>query len=592
MRERFALLELLASVIVGGYALIRLWRVRHRQSPRLAYAAIVSFVGVALSLSALRLGGTYLATAVLVPLIIFALTQIPLTVFENRKDAIRPAALLIAAVVLQMVSGLGGTKQTSTWWDSAVFLMQFIGIVPLIAAYYLLFRAGWAVKAWWGVGLNPVTVAAVLPAFVQTHPKDGWVPARRFLFWLGFTFGPEVIDAALAGREPLFAVGYLLFTIGGLAAMGAFVWILGTVLRRRWWSLARPVLTLAVSAAVAVAGMLMFGDLVFRRDAWAVAGRTLGDRALGCTGNRRHAALLMALSKRPLPPQLKPVAVRAGELAERGTHDPAVAYLLAQASTLVYMGPCSILRTTEEWGDSRLRVVPVGSSSPVKSADGECHDSPGRDQAVILAHDDAIVVAFRGTNQFANWATNLSFVPRTLLQQQWTHRGFEDAFERLSEPLLGALQEVRNNNQSVWLTGHSLGGALAILAAERFERAGIPVEAVYTFGQPRAVSEAVATKLNERFPAYFRFVMHGDAVPNLGTPGAIHAGKLRYIDTLGKLHSSVSFKVSTMDSLCAGPFRPIESHGMTHYLDTMQIMLIEAAERAGRIPAVVTSARW
>jgi hypothetical protein len=44
MIDRFAFLALLVGFVVGVYALVSLWRIRHRQSPRLAYAAIVSVV--------------------------------------------------------------------------------------------------------------------------------------------------------------------------------------------------------------------------------------------------------------------------------------------------------------------------------------------------------------------------------------------------------------------------------------------------------------------------------------------------------------------------------------------------------------------
>lgn len=35
-----------------------------------------------------------------------------------------------------------------------------------------------------------------------------------------------------------------------------------------------------------------------------------------------------------------------------------------------------------------------------------------------------------------------------------------------------------------------------------------------------------------------------------------------------------------MDGVCAGPFGPIESHGMVHYLSTMQLRLLEAVREA------------
>ena len=41
---------------------------------------------------------------------------------------------------------------------------------------------------------------------------------------------------------------------------------------------------------------------------------------------------------------------------------------------------------------------------------------------------------------------------------------------------------------SVWYTGHSLGGALASLATAQMRRQEVPVDGLYTFGQPRTGS--------------------------------------------------------------------------------------------------------
>jgi hypothetical protein len=70
----------------------------------------------------------------------------------------------------------------------------------------------------------------------------------------------------------------------------------------------------------------------------------------------------------------------------------------------------------------------------------------------------------------------------------------------------------------VWITGHSLGGALALLAAWRFKRKFIPVHQVYTFGAPMVGNQETSDAIDRELPdRIFRFVNTEDPVPKLPT---------------------------------------------------------------------------
>ena len=123
------------------------------------------------------------------------------------------------------------------------------------------------------------------------------------------------------------------------------------------------------------------------------------------------------------------------------------------------------------------------------------------------------------------------------------HRGFGEAIAALYQDdrfntLLASLKD-----KPVWFTGHSLGAALATLAARR-GGAGNP-QGLYTFGSPRVGIAAFATALAEAFPRpCFRFVHGSDIVTALppATPMASYraVGELQYISERGELQQDAT----------------------------------------------------
>lgn len=80
------------------------------------------------------------------------------------------------------------------------------------------------------------------------------------------------------------------------------------------------------------------------------------------------------------------------------------------------------------------------------------------------------------------------------------------------------LAEFRTDGQTVWFTGHSLGGALAMLAGARMylEEPRLRADGVYTYGQPRTCDRMLATAYNTGFKQrMYRFVNNNDVVPQL-----------------------------------------------------------------------------
>lgn len=147
--------------------------------------------------------------------------------------------------------------------------------------------------------------------------------------------------------------------------------------------------------------------------------------------------------------------------------------------------------------------------------------------------NDVLLVSFRGTDNLTDWLYNLD-IGQEKRPYGGVHRGFFAGFQRLEPKLRGLLANA--GNRKVWLTGHSLGGAIASIAAAEID---IPTLAgVYTFGQPRSFEAAAAAVFDNRLAGrHVRFVNNRDLVTRI-PPGFAHVGRLVHFNADGRLDES------------------------------------------------------
>lgn len=118
------------------------------------------------------------------------------------------------------------------------------------------------------------------------------------------------------------------------------------------------------------------------------------------------------------------------------------------------------------------------------------------------------------------------------------HGGFHSALDAIWP----VLSEVLGEAPVWWCTGHSLGGALAALAAVRLANAGSQLAGAITFGQPRVGDADSAARLAQL--PLLRVVNACDLVPEL-PPEALgyrHAGLLRHLDAVRRENYSRSLR--------------------------------------------------
>jgi triacylglycerol lipase len=142
---------------------------------------------------------------------------------------------------------------------------------------------------------------------------------------------------------------------------------------------------------------------------------------------------------------------------------------------------------------------------------------PPHSACVVVAGGlGATIVAFAGTDplKIEDWITDFTVGPPDSAE---LHRGFQAAVEAVWPTIRAAIANRPASEQALVFTGHSLGGALTIIAAERAMRElNVRATAVYTFGSPRTGGEAF---FNDYTPQLgditFRLVDGTDVVPTV-----------------------------------------------------------------------------
>lgn len=207
-------------------------------------------------------------------------------------------------------------------------------------------------------------------------------------------------------------------------------------------------------------------------------------------------------------------------------------------------------------------------------------------QAALIEHKDYLCWAFRGTNELEDWLDNINAFSTKQLFGEF-HRGFWKSVEDVWPGLSHKHEELQaKDKRPLFMTGHSLGGAMATIAAARLVHEDIPFSAVYTFGQPRAMTRETALIFNSECKSrFFRFQNDNDIVTRVPARlmGYSHVGSYLYINEEKEIHPEVGFWFRFIDKLDidildikSKLIETITDHSMDHYIEAADLWKFKA----------------
>ena len=122
------------------------------------------------------------------------------------------------------------------------------------------------------------------------------------------------------------------------------------------------------------------------------------------------------------------------------------------------------------------------------------------------------VIVFRGTDSLQDWLTNLKASKSSFPAGGSVHTGFLDGWRLVQDHVFSVAARCTGD---IYLAGHSLGGALAVICALDLAYNGTMAKQVATFGAPRAGNQSFcdAYSASGLSAVTTRVTRQGDLVP-------------------------------------------------------------------------------
>ena len=158
-------------------------------------------------------------------------------------------------------------------------------------------------------------------------------------------------------------------------------------------------------------------------------------------------------------------------------------------------------------------------------------------QAYVFYNKTDLIIACRGTQpgEMNDIYADLQVFQADSVTGNKIHQGFKEEVDKIYDKVESILAR-RGLAKKIWVCGHSLGGAMATILAQRLEfKGGYDVDTLYTYGSPRAGGPKFRAWCDKHLN-HQRFVNNNDVVPCVPTFFRWrHSGKCNYIKSTGEV---------------------------------------------------------
>jgi len=195
--------------------------------------------------------------------------------------------------------------------------------------------------------------------------------------------------------------------------------------------------------------------------------------------------------------------------------------------------------------------------------------SKGSTQAMLVKNESFAVLAFRGTEpkKIGDVITDIR-VYKDSTKEGKVHAGFQEAYEAVAAEIENSLIK---DEWPLYITGHSLGAALATVATQNLELKlkKLMISACYTFGSPRVGNRQYEKNIKAPF---YRLVNSTDVVTLMPSIGYTHVGDARFLSRSGDLYRTIPFFRRGWEMLLTlfAPLRWVACHSMDQYCQKLE----------------------
>lgn len=212
-------------------------------------------------------------------------------------------------------------------------------------------------------------------------------------------------------------------------------------------------------------------------------------------------------------------------------------------------------------------------------------DNPiDKDRSVgyVFQQDDLLWVVFRGTKHAVDITQDINMTQSPFRKDGvMVHKGFLQIYVRIADFLAKILSKKKDDVKTLLLTGHSLGGALAMLSLYDTIALYSKTHSIisYTFGCPRVGNKAFVDELRSRPNICYRVANTSDIFPQVPLPITLNVVRPThpfFYNHYGKLFSFTDNRLN---------------YTLNHAIDTY-LENIERIGRENRIDGLLSKAEY